>query len=263
LSQEGVLRIGTWNVEYAYTRRLPAIQAALEQYPADIWILTETHDDLVPMGCPHVAHSLARPKNWNGIRAGSRWVSIWSAFPVVSKILLDDADQERTVVALLDTGTERPVIVYGTVLPWKGDRGVPTWDEHDRVIQQQWREWKTLSDLYPDADLVIAGDYNTDMGTGRRYGTKRGIFDLNQAFSECGLYCATSPQLIPEGTLPYPPIDHIAVPKSWQDRTRLAAAWPADRKVHSDHSGVLIQADIPSSALKREPKIGANVESRP
>lgn len=237
------MRIGTWNVEYAYPKRLDAIRQVIAAHPADIWILTETHDDLAPVGCSHVAHSLPRPKNWNGIRAGSRWVTTWSAFPIVDTIMLEAADRERTVVAKLDVGSDRPLLVYGTVLPWKGDRGVSNWDEHHRVIQQQSLEWQAIAAQFTDADLVIAGDYNTDMGTGRHCGTKRGIADLNRALSECELYCATAPEHLSADILPHPPIDHISLPSKWQSRTKVAAAWPADRKCHSDHSGLIVQID--------------------
>jgi len=237
------LRIGTWNVEYAYPKRLEAIRQVLATHPADIWILTETHDDLTPAGCSHRAHSLPRPKNWNGIRSGSRWVSIWSTFPILETIALEGSDRERTLVVKLATGSDRPLLVYGTVLPWKGDRGAFNWDEHHRVIQQQSLEWQAIAAQFPDADLVIAGDYNTDMGTGRHYGTKRGIADLNRNLSECKLYCATAPEHLPPDILPYPPIDHIALPSAWRGRTRIASAWPADRKTHSDHSGLVLQID--------------------
>lgn len=38
------MRIGTWNVEYAYETRLEALRAKLAENSADIWVLTETHD---------------------------------------------------------------------------------------------------------------------------------------------------------------------------------------------------------------------------
>ena len=230
------VKIGTWNVEYAYERRLDAIRTVINANPADIWILTETHDDLVPDGCEFVAHSLPRPRNWNGIRGGSRWVSIWSRYPIVEQISLDGADEKRTVIARIKPNGSSTLLVYGTVLPWKGD-------EHHRVIGEQAREWRELKERYPDADLVIAGDYNTDMGTGRRYGTKRGIADLNKALDLCGLYCATAPDLLPENALTHWPIDHISIPKRWQTFTNVAAAWDANRKVHSDHSGLVLQID--------------------
>ena len=57
------MRIGTWNVEYAYEKRLDALHAKLAEHPADIWVLTETHDALVPPGCTFAVHSAPRPKN--------------------------------------------------------------------------------------------------------------------------------------------------------------------------------------------------------
>ncbi len=64
------MRIGTWNVEYAYAPRLAALREVLTANSADIWVLTETHDDLMPTNCQFVAHSEQRPKNWSGDQAG-------------------------------------------------------------------------------------------------------------------------------------------------------------------------------------------------
>lgn len=235
------LRIGTWNVEYAYMPRLDALHQVLSDNSADIWILTETHDDLVPYNCPHVAHSEPRPKNWSGIRPGSRWVSIWSKYPIIEKVSLTSSDRERTVIALLDIGQARTLLIYGTVLPWKGDRGKFDWSEHHRVIPEQCAEWLELRKKYPDALLCVAGDYNTDMGTGSYYGTKQGIAALNVGLSECELFCATEPSLFAANLLPYPPIDHIALPIAWSQTTTVAAAWPADKKTLSDHSGMIVE----------------------
>src|SRR5689334_2175963 len=106
------LRIGTWNVEYAAganknARRLEVLQANL----ADIWVLTETHDDLslAPKHTP--VHSLQRPTG----RAGGRWTSIWSRYPIVRQI--DTTDGERTVSVLVDAPVGL-LLIYGTVLPW-------------------------------------------------------------------------------------------------------------------------------------------------
>lgn len=238
------LRIGTWNVEYAYERRLDALRQVLLDHSADVWILTETHDGLAPPNCSHVAHSEPRPKNWSGIRPGSRWVSIWSKYPIVEQVWLDSSDRERTVIALLNLGEESMLLVYGTVLPWKGDRGKFDWTEHHRVIPEQCAEWLELRKKYPDASLCVAGDYNTDMGTGTYYGTKRGIAALQGGLSNCELFCATDPGRVPTDLLPYPPIDHIALPTSWREKTAVVAAWPANKKALSDHSGLVVEVAV-------------------
>jgi len=237
----GLMRFGTWNVEYAWPARLDALRGVLTANRADIWVLTETHDDLRPPQCEFVAHSEPRPKNWSGIRPGSRWVSIWSRFPILDNVTFPTADKERTMAVLLDIGQSRKLIVYGTVMPWKGDRGIQDWSEHHRVVSQQCAEWHELSRSYPDAALCVAGDYNTDMGTGSYYGTKQGIAMLRAGLTACKLFCATEMLRVPLGLLQNPPIDHIAVPSAWESSTSVVSAWPSQKGVLSDHSGLVIE----------------------
>lgn len=238
------MRIGTWNVEYADPAKLEAMRQVLAGNSADIWVLTETHDELVPDNCSNVAHSEPRPKNWWRIRLGSRWVSIWSKYPIIEKVVLDSGDSERTVIALIDLGESRTLLVYGTVLPWKDDRKISGWSEHERVIPLQCAEWLELRKKYPSTPLCIAGDLNTDMAVGHRYGSKPGIAALRDGFSKVGVFCATEPDRFPTGLLPILPIDHIALPEEWRDKTSIVAAWPADKMNLSDHSGMVVEVGL-------------------
>jgi len=45
--------------------------------------------------------------------------------------------------------------------------------------------------------------------------------------------------------LPNPPIDHISLPAAWRERTKVVAAWPADKKTLSDHSGLIVEIAPP------------------
>lgn len=237
------MRIGTWNVGYALPRRLDALRAVLADNRADIWVLTETHDDLAPAGCPYVAHTHQRLQEARDVRPGSRWVSIWSVYPILERVVLEGADQKRTVITMLDIGSGDRMLVYGTVIPWQSDRGTNDWSEHHRVIPVQCDEWRTLRRRYPDAALCVAGDYNTDMQTGRFYGTRRGIADLSAGLADCSLFCATTLDRVPAGRLLDPPIDHIALPLDWQDRAKVIVAWPPNKSVLSDHSGLVVLID--------------------
>jgi len=238
------MRIGTWNVEYADVSRLDALHQVLANNHADIWVLTEAHDDVVPANCTYVDHSEPRPKNWWRIRPGSRWVSIWSTYPIIKQLMLRSGDNERTVSALIDLGEEKRLLVYGTVLPWKDDRKISGWSEHERVISLQGAEWMELRRQYPDTPLCIAGDLNTDMAAGRRYGSIAGITALRTAFSNVEVFCATEPNLFPAGLLPVLPIDHIALPVEWSNVTSVVAAWPADKAKLSDHSGMVVEVNL-------------------
>lgn len=242
------MRIGTWNVEYAYEKRLEALRQVLTENHADIWVLTETHDDLAPPKCKHSAHSDSRPKNWPGIREGSRWVSIWSKYPIIEKITLDGGDRDRTVIAVIDLGDSKKMLVYGTVLPWHDDQkelGLPNWSKHHLVIAEQSAEWAELRKQYPDVPLCVAGDYNTDMGTGSCYGTKQGIAALRSGLTESALFCSTEPERFSKkDALEFPPIDHIALPISWANSTSIVAAWPANKPILSDHSGMIVEVAL-------------------
>lgn len=248
------MRIGTWNVEYVFKERLDVLRRvlALRENQADIWVLTETHDEFVPPGMEFVVHAEPRPKNYSAIRPGSRWVSIWSRYPIVEQVTLPGADLKRTTCAILDIGEGRTLAVYGTVMPWHSDQSehppaspLPNWSEHHRVLPLQCAEWRTLREKYPDASLCVAGDYNTDMGTGARYGTKQGIASLRAGLDDCDLFCATEPGRVPVGLLPVLPIDHISLPHEWQTSTKVVSAWPAFKGVISDHSGLVVEVNLP------------------
>jgi endonuclease/exonuclease/phosphatase family metal-dependent hydrolase len=239
------MRIGTWNVEYAPRSKLDALRDVLRRNPADVWILTESHDDLEPDGCPHAAHASPRPTLGSKVRPGSRWVSIWSRHPILQSEAPPSTDPRRSVVALIDCGRHGPLLVYGTVMPWHADQGddpqpnrLTNWSEHYRVLPLQCAEWRSLQDRYLGAALCVAGDFNTDLGAGG-YGPKRGVDALREGMAACGLFCATEPgQLAPELLSPRP-IDHIALPLAWRSRVRIASTWPKGRL--SDHHGLVVE----------------------
>lgn len=243
-----MLRIGTWNVEYADVAATNARRAdVLSDHPADIWVLTETHDDLRPPEAHHAAHSLPRPRYGARVRGGSRWTSIWSRFPCEpADVAL--SDPERTVAARMVTplGT---IVVYGTVMPWNGDKGrmgervdARGWSEFHRVVPQQIAEWRALRRRYPDAALCVAGDFNVDMGAGAYYGSRDAIGLLRDGLSSCALTCVSEPSRFPVGQLAYPPIDHIALPSACADRARVTVAWEGrvGSPRLSDHSGFVV-----------------------
>ena len=109
------------------------------------------------------------------------------------------------------------------------------------MIPKQCAEWRQLKRTYPEAKICIAGDFNTDMGSGAYYGTKQGIAALRAGLATCDAFCATDPFRFTKGSLNYPPIDHIALSIEDLDATSVVAAWPADKKALSDHSGVIVE----------------------
>jgi hypothetical protein len=169
------MRVGTWNVEYGrgLDKNKLRLKLVVEHQP-DIFVLTETHDelDLAPSYVP--VHSSQR----STARSGGRWVTIWSRWPIRERLAV--SDPERTAAALIDS-PQGPLILYGTVLPWHSDRGqhpvgvaVKNWTEFYRVLEQQSQEWQELRRRHSAADLCVAGDLNMNLGGPHHYGTRAG-----------------------------------------------------------------------------------------
>jgi hypothetical protein len=130
------MRLATWNVEYArglVKNRLR--RDLLLEADSDVWVLTETHDELALTEAYVPVRSSAQPS-----RPGSRWVTVWSRLPILE--IAATVDPSRTAAALLDTPSG-PLLVYGTVMPWHADAGpdgtAKNWSEHHRVIPEQGR----------------------------------------------------------------------------------------------------------------------------
>lgn len=233
------MRIGVWNVEYAYINRLDALRSVLRSNEADVWVLTETHDHLVPCDLYHVAHSGPRKSGFPpGMRPGSRWVSIWSRYPILHQVETVDADN-RTVAALI-AAPSGPLLMYGTVLPWPASK--PTFLE---ALAEQSSEWLQLRQAYPHALFCVAGDLNTDMDKSKSFPGKAAINALEEAMRECGLSSATGPGQIPSASLAKPPIDHVLLPNCCS--THVIATWEGTTTEGvrlSDHSGLIVSTHL-------------------
>jgi hypothetical protein len=235
------MRLGTWNVEYAAVRaKNDRRLSRLRKMDADIWVLTETHDDL-DLGPDYRAVSTTQRSTG---RACARWTTIWSRFPITK--ILPVEDSHRTVAALFESPTG-PLVVFGTVLPWQSDRGpkgdAKGWTEHHRVVPMQGREWARLRDDYPDAALCVAGDLNMNLGGPHYYGTVKGREMLRVGLKGAALVCVTETEQCAAHGLKHGPIDHICMSQHLAQDARVVGAWEgtdSDRVRLSDHSGLVV-----------------------
>jgi hypothetical protein len=245
------LRVGTWNVQYARGAvRNRARLNLLQSWKADVWVLTETHDDL-DLSTSHTAiHSEQRYST-----PGGRWTTIWTSLPVIER--LSTSDPQRCVSARLDAGDKGELIVYGTVLPWNGDTGPDAtqpargWNEFRRVVPGQGQEWASLRERYPWATLVVAGDLNQDLGGRHYYGTKACRALLTAQMAKAGLTCLTTTDRFDPRSLQHPPIDHVcAGPGRHRSFTTMAHGWNSvvNGATLSDHGGTLVSLEIEHSS---------------
>lgn len=239
------MRVGTWNVQYGRGSDLnDRRRRVMQRRDADVWVLTETHDEL-DLSATH--YPLRSPSRFRRDQA-SRWVTIWTRFPVLEE--LPTADPSRCVAVRLDGGSAvGDVIIFGTVLPWYDDAGPDAaqpangWSEFYRVTPEQGAEWKQLRISYPASSLIVAGDLNHNLGGAHHYGTRRGRQVLRDALGMADLVCLTETELFSAGQLRTSPIDHIcASPRAGLHVRSQVDGWERiddDGIRLSDHSGVL------------------------
>jgi len=239
------MRVGTWNVQYGRGADLNDRRSrVMRTRDADVWVLTETHDELDLSATHFPVRSPARFRR----DLASRWVTIWTRFPVLEQ--LATADPSRCVAVRLDAGPAAgDVIIYGTVLPWYNDAGPDAsqrakgWSEFYRVTPEQGAEWQQLRTSHAASTVIVAGDLNHNLGGAHHYGTRRGRQVLRDALAMAGLVCLTETERFSPGQLRASPIDHIcASPGSGRRIRSQVEGWERtddDGVRLSDHSGVL------------------------
>lgn len=236
MSRAASLRVGTWNLDKGGTGPVAAQQRlVLASQRADVWVLTETRDDITP-GCSFIAthaeqQDLAVSEE---LVAGNRWVSIYARDCRRTRLPVSDA--QRTVAVLLEYSPIGRVIIFGTVMPWPGSK--PGYAD---AVAVQAADWRRCRSAYPDASLIVAGDFNCEMDKGANFPGAAALQKLREATTGCGLICATMPSEAPEGWFAAPPIDHVLVQPGL--RTQIVGGWEGtlDGQRLSDHSGMIVE----------------------
>jgi len=238
------MKIATWNVAYARgetsnERR----RAVLKRIDADVWVLTETHIDLTPGSGYRPIHSCERNAPGNrSVVADSRWVTIWARDELMPRPI-HVTDPERTAACSLETESG-PFWVFGTVLPWYGDR------EKGSVaveVARQQRDWLRMKDEVGPVGCV-AGDFNVNLGGGPHYyGSRESKSAVKASLCETGLFVLTD---YPNAKLPgrdYGLIDHIAVSQELSVPRPAPCVWDKtdeDDHLLSDHAGVAVDIAV-------------------
>jgi endonuclease/exonuclease/phosphatase family metal-dependent hydrolase len=245
------LRIATWNIERATPKlkRWKRIVTLIKAQQADIFVLTESQFEIArEIGLNHIETQDVSDRIH---KTGEKWTMLLSHFPIEQ--IPTNADPDRAVAGCIKPPDHKPIIVYGTVLPWLGS----TWREFRsaggeafvEALKEQKYDWKRLIDIYPDYDFVLAGDFNQNLGRDHFYGSHINRANLLSALNDCGLTCLTFGENDPvykrtNGKTNWQLIDHICT------NLRLASivkdpriVWPdgdlPDRTL-SDHFGIAV-----------------------
>ena len=241
------MRVATWNLERPSPGgvREGRQRRWFDKVDADVWVLTESHTAVSPGPAFKGAWSAAGS---GGRREGEVMTAIWSRYPLTS--LGPTSDPERSAVVRIEPPGSRPVIVYGTVLPWLGSpwNGFPSAGgvAFGEALRAQSGDWNELRREHPDCDLIVAGDLNQDLAPKHFYGSTKNRLALENALVAAGLRCVTAGDADPVGRQTeghWASIDHICVSGELAEPVSgPALAWPEGEspdKTVSDHFGVL------------------------
>jgi endonuclease/exonuclease/phosphatase family metal-dependent hydrolase len=267
------LRIATWNLgrpTASQSARHERLTSWLQKINADIWILTETHSAITLGNDFHVV-ATTRDRT---TEPGGSWTAILSRFPMSR--LGASCDPARAIATRVEPPGRRPIVVYGTVLPWLGSSwgDVPAANgaAFAAALNAQADDWKRLQADDPGCDLVVAGDLNQDLVVSGDLNQNSGVADhlnvelaekhfygsranraaLAAAFQARGLTCLTGGVNDPVrlgGARAHATIDHLCVSARLAAQARWPSfAWPAGllpTNGLSDHFGTAADFNDP------------------
>jgi hypothetical protein len=234
------LCLANWNVNRPVApSRVAAVCTAIGAVGADIIVLTEAHDGL---GLDY-GHSVGSLPGRDGLHGPQhRWVQIRSRFPLQP---LPTSDPHRTVAARVDPGGGA-VVLYGTVLPWKGSRwrDAEPRDAFRSALRLQMDDVIRLRDAFPEDDVFMVGDFNQDLCGGRYAGSVANGRLLEAQLRDAGLVAITAGASDPvrRTALAFACIDHICMPRDARWTVNDVRCWPdaaAPLAGLSDHFGVV------------------------
>lgn len=244
------MRIANWNLQRVLPsqRRVASIREHIATVDADLWILTETHEDVLSGSGFNCVFS-GEPDRPG--KPGEHWVAICSRGPIEP---LDDYvhDTARCAAARMVDDQLGEIIVVGLVLPWVGSswRGVPSRNNASFtaslvVLSLTWSE---LRRDYPDATMIVAGDFNQSMVDWHYYGSRRRRALLEEMLSAYGLKVLTAGEGDPiaRESAPCACIDHICIRGAEDIRVAATSRWPDTSKPDkrlSDHFGVHVDLE--------------------
>jgi Endonuclease/Exonuclease/phosphatase family len=237
------MRVATWNLERATANepRASRLRQTMRQVSADVWVLTETDSNLIPEGA---ATSISSETPERRHRKGERWVVLWSRRLDLEPMAT--TDPVRTVCGRLRPETGPPVLMYGTVLPWRADvRFHPArgGDAFCLALASQAADWQRLLHANPGHVLCVAGDFNQELDSPCRVGTRKGQHALTQALTGAGLICLSSGANDPlrrQTAGVRNTIDHICISSTIAALAGSSQCWPDHLAGLTDHYGTWV-----------------------
>ena len=242
------MRIVNWNVErpaISSPKNAIRIEHLLSLQP-DIVVLTETSTS-VDLGPDFSGfHSSPSPRK---PREGEAVAAIWVRTEKFKFVQFIETSDPREAVCVELESNERRFIVYGSIIPYHGAKGIDgnstRWQEHKNAIVWHSADWRELQSQYPSHHIIVAGDYNQHRDGVGKYGTIEMRRMLTDAFKASKLYCVTEQDFVVSMGLSRRNIDHIGLTAGLADAVTKVLAWEGtiDGIRLSDHNGITVELD--------------------
>jgi endonuclease/exonuclease/phosphatase family metal-dependent hydrolase len=230
-----MIRVATWNVEWATpeTKAGKRIQQIINQIDADIFVLTEGCNELMPEG-----FVLDGGTDWGYESEDKRRrkVLLWSRYPLVEPSQGEGFQiPEGRFIAATVQHPVGDIVVYGVCIPWKdahvrnGRKDRAPWEDHSTYLEglRQLIEQEK-------SPLVVLGDFNQRIPR-----VSQPVLVADQLSR-----CMDSLQVCTALPLDKPLIDHIAVSKELL-ATKVEVIPDHDSEGRlSDHRGVIAEFTI-------------------
>lgn len=146
------------------------------------------------------------------------------------------ADPTRVVCGRVEVPGTRPLLVYGTVLPWNSDNLYADKSAKIDAVRRQIGEWRQVRAAHSDCHLIVAGDFNQFMAPQKSNDTLQGA--IESGLRELHVTCLTSAARI-ANRWPHKVIDHIAVSNDLAGQFSFKEAWNAIPNL-TDHGGIIV-----------------------
>lgn len=204
---------------------------------ADIWVLTETSDAIRV----HDHRAPSTPiENYHG--NGECLTAIHSRWPIGRVHTTWDA---LSCVCAEVTSPVGPLVVYGTVVPYANYRGLKgtsrRWQEHRAAIAELADDLRRIRALRPEAEFVLAGDFNQSRDGSGWYEDAQSVAALTEALQEAGLTCVTQQPRQQLGLEQRSTVDHICLSDRLVAALQDVWAWSGSTQEGlrmSDHNGI-------------------------